>query len=195
MPRFNDQPETTRKMKFAFPKLKVVLCVLSGSHFSCLHARLGVHLTRSIINLVTIKHIKQRQSLNEDVFEASVLRFFIVSFKRCYDEYLLWFFFTICWSWNLLMSFSPPKSLSKSLSVWTSIEWRRLSSYHWHFLSVPFSKDGGLGRFKVSLVFMLQFKSFQMWRTMSLFMLLRFWLWVWKVIPYRKGMSWGMCSL
>ena len=37
-----------------------------------------------------------RATLNEDVFEASVLRFFIVSFKGCYDEYLLWFFFTIC---------------------------------------------------------------------------------------------------
>ena len=35
-----------------------------------------------------------------------------------------------------------------------------------------------------------------MWRPMSLFMLVRFLLCVWKVrIPYRKGMSWGMCSL
>ena len=34
-------------------------------------------------------HVKRRQPLNEDVFEASVLRFFIVSFKRFYDEYLL----------------------------------------------------------------------------------------------------------
>ena len=35
-----------------------------------------------------------------------------------------------------------------------------------------------------------------MWRPMSLFMLLRFLLCVWKVrIPYRKGVSWGMCSL
>ena len=40
-------------------------------------------------------HVKQRP-LNEDVFEANVLRFFIVSFKRFYDEYLLGFFFTIC---------------------------------------------------------------------------------------------------
>ena len=41
-------------------------------------------------------HVKQRQSFDEDVFEASVLRFFIVSFKGCYNEYLLWFAFTIC---------------------------------------------------------------------------------------------------
>ena len=34
-------------------------------------------------------HVKRRQPLNEDVFEASVLRFFIVSFKTFYDEYLL----------------------------------------------------------------------------------------------------------
>ena len=35
-----------------------------------------------------------------------------------------------------------------------------------------------------------------MWRPISLFILLRFLLCVWKVrIPYRKGMSWGMCSL
>ena len=33
----------------------------------------------SIIKLVTIKHVKRRQLLNEDTFEASVLRFFIVS--------------------------------------------------------------------------------------------------------------------
>ena len=47
---------------------------------------------------------------NEDVFEASVLSFFIVSFKRCYDEYLLWFFFTFCSSLNLLMSLFPSKT-------------------------------------------------------------------------------------
>ena len=34
-----------------------------------------------------------------------------------------------------------------------------------------------------------------MWRQMFLFILLRFLPCVWKVIPYRKGMSWGMCSL
>ena len=35
-------------------------------------------------------------ALNEDVFDVRVLRFFIVSFKRFYDEYLVGFFFTIC---------------------------------------------------------------------------------------------------
>ena len=35
-----------------------------------------------------LTHVKRRQPLNEDVFEAGVLRFFIVSFKRFYDEYV-----------------------------------------------------------------------------------------------------------
>ena len=37
----------------------------------------------------------RRQLLNEDVFKASVLRFFIASFKRFYDEYLVGFFLTL----------------------------------------------------------------------------------------------------
>ena len=37
--------------------------------------------TLSIIDLETIKHVKQRQPLDEDVFfEASILHFLIVSF-------------------------------------------------------------------------------------------------------------------
>ena len=43
--------------------------------------------------LVTIKNVKRRESLNEDVFEASVVHFFIVSYIRCYGEYLLGFLF------------------------------------------------------------------------------------------------------
>ena len=43
------------------------------------------------INKYTIKHAKRRHPLNETVFEASVLCLFIVSFKRCYNEYLLRF--------------------------------------------------------------------------------------------------------
>ena len=35
--------------------------------------------------------VKRRQPFNEGVFEASILRFFTVSFKRCYEEYLLGF--------------------------------------------------------------------------------------------------------
>ena len=62
--------------------------------------------------MVTFKHVKRRQLLNEDVFEASLLCFFIFSFIRCYDEYLLWFFFTFCWSLNLLMSFFQIANLS-----------------------------------------------------------------------------------
>ena len=52
-----------------------------------------------------------------------VLCFFIVSFKRCYDEYLLGFLFTFCWSFNILMSFSPPKrdcnaTITLSVAMW-----------------------------------------------------------------------------
>ena len=39
-----------------------------------------------------------------------LLHFFIVSFKRCYNEYLLIFFFTFCWSFNLLMKFFLSKT-------------------------------------------------------------------------------------
>ena len=68
--------------------------------------------TLSIVNLVTIKYVKRRQPLNEDVFEAtsSILCFLIVSFKRCYDECLLGFFLTLCWSLNILMSFFPSET-------------------------------------------------------------------------------------
>ena len=55
-----------------------------------------------IINLVTIKHVKRKQPSN--AFEASVLCFFIVSFKRFY-EYLLGSSFTFRWSWSLLLIF------------------------------------------------------------------------------------------
>ena len=73
--------------------------------------------------LLPIKDITQRQRFNEDVFEASILCLFIVSFKRCYNEYLPWFFFTFCWSLNLLMSFFPSKTwLQISVCVCTSIK-------------------------------------------------------------------------
>ena len=67
-----------------------------------------------------LTHVKRRQPLNEVVFEASVLRVFIVSFKRFYDEYLLGFFFTIFWSLRLWMIFSLPKRDCKSLSVFVA---------------------------------------------------------------------------
>ena len=35
--------------------------------------------------------VKWREPFNEDVFEASIQRFFIVPYKRCYDDYLLGF--------------------------------------------------------------------------------------------------------
>ena len=63
------------------------------------------------------------------------------------------------------------------------------------FYQCHFQKMIGLVAFKFSLLFMLKFKSFKMWRPVSPFILLRLLLCVWKVIPYRKGMSWGICSL
>ena len=62
-------------------------------------------------------NIKPMLSEGSHVFEVSVLRFFIVFFKRFYDEYLVGSFFTICWSLNLWMIFSLPKRDGKSLCV------------------------------------------------------------------------------
>ena len=58
-----------------------------------------------------------------------------------------------------------------------------------HFFQCLFQKMVGLVAFEVSLCFLLKLKPLKMWRPMSLFMLLRVLLCVWKVIPYRKGMS------
>ena len=129
-----------------------------------------------------LSHLKQRQPLNEDVFGASVLCFFIASFKRYYDKYLLWFFFTFRWSLNRLMSFfSLPKRDSKSLSLCSYIHWMKDISQAiiGTFFKRLFSNMVGWVAFKVSL---LKFKPFKMWRPVSLFILLRFLLWVWKVI-------------
>ena len=98
-------------------------------------------------------------AINEDVFEASVLRFFIVFFKGCYDEYLLRMLFTFCWSLNLLMSFFPSKTwMQISLSLWLEccvcvcvcvyIHWIKTSlKLSLALFSVPSSKDGRMGRF------------------------------------------------
>ena len=68
--------------------------------------------------LLTIKHIRLRQQLNEDVFEASTLHFFIISFKSCYDEYLLWFFLHFLLKFKPFDEFFPSKtSLQISLCV------------------------------------------------------------------------------
>ena len=151
-----------------------------------------------------LTHVKRRQQLNEDVFEAGVLPIFIVSFKRFYDEYLLGLFFTIYWSLNVLLIFSLPNRNCKSLCLWLECvcvrplnknvsEGTISTFYRCHFQKMA---EWDKVAFKFSLLFMLRIKSFKMWRrVMSFFMLLRFLLCVWKVIPYRKGISWGMCSL
>ena len=77
-------------------------------------------LPPGIFVVFTFGDKQQRERFSENVFEASILCFFIVSFKRCYNEYLLWFFFTFCWSLNLLMSFFPSKTwLQNSVCVAT----------------------------------------------------------------------------
>ena len=59
----------------------------------------------------------RKQRLNEDVFEASALCFFIVSFNRCYDEYLLWFFLHFLLKFKPFDEFFPSKTwLQVSLS-------------------------------------------------------------------------------
>ena len=49
-----------------------------------------------------------------------------------------------------------------AVCVCTSIKQRHLSSYHWHFFSVQFTKDGRMGRFEVCHRFLLKFKPFKM---------------------------------
>ena len=60
------------------------------------------------------------------------------------------------------------------------------------FFLCLFQKMVGWVAFEVSICFMLKFKPFKMWWPMSLFILLRFLLCVWKVIPYRKGFKCNM---
>ena len=68
-----------------------------------------------------LTNVKRRQPLKEVVFDVSVLHFFIVFFKRFYDEYLAFVgvFFTICWSLNLWMIFSLPNVI-ENLSVFVA---------------------------------------------------------------------------
>ena len=101
-----------------------------------------------------------------------------------------------------LDDFSLPKRDCKSLCVWLECV-----CVHPHPLNKDFSqavigtfyqyhfqKIVGWVAFKF-FFFILKFKLFKMCRPLPLFILLRFLLSVWKVIPYRKGMSCGMCSL
>ena len=142
------------------------------------------------------KKILGRATLDKDVFEASVLCYFIVSFKRCYDEYLLWFFFTIV-EVKTFWWFFPFQNVIANLSVFVARVLNKDVSQAiiGTFYQCYFQKMVEWVVFKFSLLCMLKFKWFKMWRPMSLFILLPFLLCVWKVIPYRKGMSWGMCSL
>ena len=97
-----------------------------------------------------ITHVKRRQPLNEDPFETSVLRFFVF-FKRFYDEYVLEFFIHYLLKFKPMDDFFPSKMWLKiSLCLWPEC----VAYIHWHFLSVPFSNDGRMGRFKFSLLFM-----------------------------------------
>ena len=96
------------------------------------------------------------------MFEAGVLLcFFIVSFKRCYDKYLLWYLFTFCWTLTFWWDFSLAKRNCKSLSVCIARVCvcvhplnKDVSQAIIALFSVPFSKDGRMGRFRgFSLLF------------------------------------------
>ena len=112
------------------------------------------------------------------------------------------FYFTICSSLNPWMIFPFQNVIANLCVLWLECVW-----VHPHPLNKDFSqavigtfyqyhfqKIVGWVTFKF-FFFMLKFKLFKMCRPLSLFILSRFLLSVWKVIPYRKGMSCGMCSL
>ena len=123
--------------------------------------------------------------------------------KDFYDEYLLGFFFNIYWSLNILLIFSLPKCDCKSLCLWLEcvcvppLNKDVSQAMIGTFYQCHFRKMAGWEKvvFKFSLLFMLKIKSLKMWRLMSLFMLLRFLFCVWRVIPYRKGMSFGNVNI
>ena len=153
---------------------------------------------------VLLTHVTWRQPLNEDVFEANVLHFFIVSFKR----FLRWVPFGVFLQYSLkfkhFVDFFPYK-MWLQISVFVArvcvcvppLNKDVSQAIIGTFYQCHFRKMAGWDKvaFKFSLLFMLRIKSFKMWRLMSLFMLLRFLLCVWRVIPYRKGMSSGMWTL
>ena len=122
--------------------------------------------------------------LDEDVFVASALCFFIVSFKRYYDNYLLWFFLHFSLKFKPFDEFFSFQNVIPALSlcVAISIEWQTSLKLSLALFLVPFLNIVGWVALEVSLRFMLKFKPFKMWRPVSLFILLRFLLWVWKVI-------------
>ena len=105
-----------------------------------------------------LTNVKRRQPLKEVVFDVSVLHFFIVFFKRFYDEYLAFVgvFFTICWSLNLWMIFSLPKRDWKSLRVcgWSKDKDKDFSqAVIGTFCQYHFLKDGRMGRFSVFFLY------------------------------------------
>ena len=128
-----------------------------------------------------LTHVKRRQPLNEDVFEAGVLRFFIVSFKR----FLRWVPFGVFLQYLLkfkhFVDFFPYK-MWLQISVFVArVCVCTLNKDVSHaiigaFYQCHFRKMAGWDKvaFKFSLLFMLRIKSFKMWRLMSLFKLLRF---------------------
>ena len=151
--------------------------------------------------MMVLTHVTRGQPLNEHVFEVSLLCFNIVSFKRFYDEYLVGFFFTVCWSLNFWMIFSLPKRDANlcvfGVGVCVCV----------HPLNKDFSK-AVIGTFYQShfqkmvgwvalsyFFFMLKFKSFKMWRPMSLYFNAILAQRVKRSFPYRKGMSYYMYSL
>ena len=152
-----------------------------------------------------LTHVKRRQPLNKDVFEASVLRFFIVSFKRFPRWVPFGVFLHYLLKFKRFVAFfiSLPKCDCESLCLWLEcvcvhpLNKGVSQAIIGTFYQCHFQKMAGWDKvaFMFSPLFMLKIKSFKMWLLVSLFMLLRFLPCMWKVIPYRKRMSWGMCSL
>ena len=83
------------------------------------------------------------------------------------------FFFTICWSLNLLMSFTPFKTwLQISLCVWLLCVCvhplnKDSQAIIGTFYQCHFQEMVGWVAFKVSLLLMLKFKSLKMWTPMK----------------------------
>ena len=129
-----------------------------------------------VSNLVTIKRVKRRQPLNEDVFGASVLCFSSSPSKdttiSTFCVFSSLFVKVSTFSWL----FSPSKTWFQiSLSVCSYIHWMKdISQAIIGTFLVPFSNMVGLVTLEVSLRFMMKFKPFKMWRPVSLFILLWF---------------------
>ena len=125
----------------------------------------------------------------KDVYKASVLHFCNVSFKRCYDESLLRFLFTLSWVLNPLTSRLSFKTWSHNfpvfMSVWASAKCGEyLWSYRTALFSIPSSKDGRMTCFRSFPSLLFKAKPFYEFSPAR-----------WRAIPYRKGICYWCMAL